>query len=77
MHKAAIHLAIGALLCVVLADFLLKAARSCATMRGLYMIDQDSGASWCVSYQTLGGGLLLLSLLLIAVGVALTFSKGE
>lgn len=77
MHKTAIHLAIGALLCVWLADMLLKAARACSTLGGLYMIDQQSGASWCISYQALGGGLLLLALLLVAVGVALTFCKGE
>ncbi|MGO4158239.1 hypothetical protein [Cupriavidus sp. YAF13] len=74
----AIRIMLCALACVVVADYLLKAARACSTMQGLYMIDQESGASWCVSYQTLGGGFLLVGLLLVAVGAVFAFSsKGE
>ncbi|WP_284459857.1 hypothetical protein [Cupriavidus campinensis] len=73
----ALRVACVAAVCVVLANYLLDAAKACRVNRGLFMIDQQSGASWCVSYQSLGGGLLLLGLLLIAVGVLLTLSKGE
>ncbi|QWC92457.1 hypothetical protein KB891_22425 [Cupriavidus metallidurans] len=73
----AIRVACVAAVCVVLANYLLDAAKACKLNRGLFVIDQQTGTSWCVPYQTLGGGLLLLSLFLIAVGVLLTFSKGE
>lgn len=75
--KIAIQVAFVAAVCVVLADYFLKAAQACRVNRGLFMIDQQTGTSWCVSYQSLGGGLLLLGLFLIGVGALLTFSKGE
>ncbi|MCA3187162.1 MULTISPECIES: hypothetical protein [unclassified Cupriavidus] len=75
--KIAIRVAVLAAVCVLLADYLLKAAQACRVNRGLFMIDQQTGTSWCVSYQTLGGSLLLVGLLLIFVGALLTFSKGE
>lgn len=73
----AIRVAVVAAVCVVLANYLLEAAKACAVNRGLFMIDQQTGTSWCVSYQTLGGGLLLLGLVLIGISLVLTASKGE